>query len=267
MKYLAFGCSHGKLPKINTKDFDAILYLGDLAGDPISRELTRGYISLLANGYIEKSFKKLMGRSPANLEIREKQNARRIARYLNSLDKEVYILPGNWDSYRTRFWNIKRDYYKAYIIKNLKNLKDLHLKFVENKEHIIIGYGIYEHPEKGEKEFYEYHLKKLRVLFEKAKKKKKPVIFITHNQPYNTKFSFIRDKRSILDGMQVGSNVIKDIIKEFKPLLSIGAHMHEHFGKLKIGKTTCIAAGYGLEGKKVLIDVGNKIKSIKFIRK
>lgn len=44
--------------------------------------------------------------------------------------------------------------------------------------------------------------------------------------------------------------------------------MHEHFGKLNVGKTICIATGYGLEGKKVLIDVrGNKIRSIKFIRK
>ena len=40
------------------------------------------------------------------------------------------------------------------------------------------------------------------------------IIFITHNQPYNTKFSYIRDKKSFLEGIQVGSNVIKDIIKE-----------------------------------------------------
>src|SRR3989344_1634011 len=242
MKYLAFGCSHGKLPKIKTKDFNAIFYLGDIVG-----------------------YKKKKGlRSEKNGELR---SGRKVAKYLNSLNKKIYIIPGNWDSYKTRFWNMKKNHYKNYIIKNLKNLKDLHLKSIENKEHIIIGYGIYEHPEKGEKEFYEYHMKKLRELFKEAKKKKKPIIFITHNQPHNTRFSFIRDKRSILNGIQVGSNVIKDIIKEFKPLLSIGAHMHEHFGKLKIGKTTCIAAGYGLEGKKVLIDVGNKIKSIKFIKK
>ena len=43
--------------------------------------------------------------------------------------------------------------------------------------------------------------------------------------------------------------------------------MHEHFGKLKVGKTLCIATGYGLKGKKVLINVDKKIRSIKFIRK
>jgi len=67
--------------------------------------------------------------------------------------------------------------------------------------------------------------------------------------------------------MEVGSNVAKDIIKKFKPLLCIGAHMHEHFGKIKVGKTTCISAGYGMKGDKVLIDAGEKINSIKFIRK
>ncbi|HLC37361.1 MAG TPA: metallophosphoesterase [Candidatus Nanoarchaeia archaeon] len=234
MKYLAFGCSHGKLPKIKTKDFDAIFYLGDIVGYEKKKEL---------------------------------QSGRKVAKYLNSLNKKTYIIPGNWDSYKTRFWNVKKNHYKDYIIKNLKNLKDLHLKSVENKEHVIIGYGIYEHPEIWDDELYWHHIKKLSRLFRKAKRKKKLIIFITHNQPYNTKFSYIRDKKSFLEGIQVGSNVIKDIIKEFKPALCIGAHMHEHFGKLKVGKTLCIATGYGLKGKKVLINVDKKIRSIKFIRK
>ena len=49
--------------------------------------------------------------------------------------------------------------------------------------------------------------------------------------------------------------------------MCIGAHMHEHFSKCKLGKTTCINAGFG--GKvNVLLEIDQgKIKQLKFYPK
>ena len=268
MKYLALGCSHGKIPKIKTKDFDSILYLGDSAGYQKARTLVNKWLKEVYNHGSSITFEQFVGRRIySNLQKKEIENARKVIEYINSLNKKVYTLPGNWDYYKDRFHKYKKNYYKKVIIKNLSNVKDLHLKYTENKDNVIIGYGISTNSEIKTPFQYNYYFKRLKRLFIKAKKKKKPVIFITHNQPYNTRFSRIRDKSSPVNGMEVGSNVAKDIIKKFKPLLCIGAHMHEHFGKIKVGKTTCISAGYGMKGDKVLIDAGEKINSIKFIRK
>jgi len=51
-----------------------------------------------------------------------------------------------------------------------------------------------------------------------------------------------------------------------KPLLCIGGHIHEGYGKDKIGETILINAGYGRDAQ-VLVDLNEKtgkIRKIKF---
>ena len=54
-----------------------------------------------------------------------------------------------------------------------------------------------------------------------------------------------------------------------KPLLCVGGHIHDWYGKDKLGETTVINAGYGRDAQ-VLIDLDEKkgkIRKIEFYKK
>ena len=81
----------------------------------------------------------------------------------------------------------------------------------------------------------------------------------------------ITNKESPKFGYHYGSIVARDIIQKYQPLVSIGGHMHEHFGSTELGKTTVINAGFG-SGFGSYVNTwlelgGNKIKKIDFIKK
>ncbi len=54
------------------------------------------------------------------------------------------------------------------------------------------------------------------------------------------------------------------MIEKFQPLVCIGGHMHEHFGKCKIKKTTVINTGFGSNVNTMMELEGNKIKKLEF---
>ena len=65
-------------------------------------------------------------------------------------------------------------------------------------------------------------------------------------------------------GQHFGSLIVREMINKYEPLVDIAGHMHEHFGKCKIGRTICINAGYG-PNKNILLEIeNNKIKSLEF---
>ena len=110
---------------------------------------------------------------------------------------------------------------------------------------------------------YKTNKKKLIRLFQHARN---PVIFIPHNVPFNTSLDKITNKESPRNGYHYGSLIVREIIEKYSPLLTIGGHMHEHFGKCKIGKTVCINAGFG-SYVNTFIDLNEengKIRSVKF---
>lgn len=57
------------------------------------------------------------------------------------------------------------------------------------------------------------------------------------------------------------------MIDKYKPLVCIGGHMHEHYGKIKLGKTVCIAAGFGSNANTLLEIEKGKVKRIRFSNK
>jgi len=110
---------------------------------------------------------------------------------------------------------------------------------------------------------YNGNRRRLTKLFNETRK---PIIFMPHNVPFNTKLDMITNKDSPKYGYHYGSVIAREIIEKYQPLLCIGGHMHEHFGKCRIGKTICINAGFGSKVN-TLIDLDEakgKIRSIKF---
>lgn len=284
-RFLIIGDLHGNKPLISTKDFDAIIAPGDFCSDKGIREyIQAAYKQFLQNPENYKEWYDLSGKIKAKKLIKNSmKKGREILEFLNSFEVPVYVVPGNWDltGSKDKWKFLVKNYYKSYLIKGLKNVKDLHNKLLQTKEFQLIGYGICNGPElykyrgykkikKKEsienKEKYNILVKKYNALFIKLNKKK-PVLFITHNVPFNTKLDKITDKKSLRYGYHYGSVLARDIILKHKPLVCIGGHIHEHFGKDKLGKTTIINAGFGSNVNTILEIKDNKITKLKFIKK
>ena len=226
---------------------------------------------------------------------------RKIMEYLNSFGKPIFMTHGNWDqSYgETRIKNMeagKYSYYKAFLdfwagekinpvlIKGLKNVISVQFKLHKFRGYNILGYGLSSNAEdpfvkmkKGRRKIRRYskeEVKKLKRAYAKIlkkldnvynkKDKKYPTIFLTHNVPYNTKIDLLNNRESKHHGKHFGSSVARWFCDKYQPLLCIGGHMHEHFGKDKIGKTVVVNVGFGSYVNTLIeLDEG-KIKKIDF---
>jgi len=162
-------------------------------------------------------------------------------------------------------------------MKGLKNINDAHMKkkFIEDIS--LIGHGETSGPEypqnkKEMKRYSEEELKDIKKDYTKRKSKveklfknmSKSTIFLSHNVPFNTKLDKINNPKSPRDGQHFGSIIARELIEKYQPLICIGAHMHENFGKCKIGKTTVVNAGFG-SNVNVLLEIKvNKIKNLRF---
>ena len=116
------------------------------------------------------------------------------------------------------------------------------------------------------KQDYNVKKKKLSKLFQQSRN---PVIFMPHNVPFKTRLDMITNKDSPKYGYHYGSVIAREIVEKYQPLLCIGGHMHEHFGRQNIGKTVCINAGFGSKVN-TLIDLDEdkgKIRSVQFYPK
>tara|TARA_Y100000310_G_C20665597_1_gene807296 strand:- start:896 stop:1828 length:933 start_codon:yes stop_codon:yes gene_type:complete len=304
MKFLIIGDLHGAMPQLYVKDFDAIIAPGDFCSDKYNKTINKKWIKYhhsqkdpqkdSENYFLSKvlRIKKSDLKKRENLAIKD---GRKVLEFLNSFNKPVYIVPGNHDkSYKKieeKGWGDSLKRYKGIfkrfsaketnkkLTKGLKNIKDCQFKLRRLKEFNIIGYGLSNFPEmptlpsveskqKLEKirKAYNNLFKPLKTQYMK-RDKSKPTIFLTHNVPYNTKIDRIVDKNSPVNGKHYGSKIAKDFCRRYQPLVCIGGHMHEHFGKDKIGKTVCINAGFGGKVNTLLELKGNKIKTLKFIDK
>ncbi len=282
MKFLIIGDLHGQKPKIHFKDFDAIIAPGDFCSDATKKYRFQVAEEKLKNPNFKARWYDLAGKKEALRMIKRSLfDGRKILEYLNSFKVPVYVVPGNWDWTKNRhfYWNLKRDLYED-IIKNLPNIVNVHCRIANADGYQIIGYGTSFGPEypqhkednkslsnkelKEKRVEYERILNKVSLLFERSAK---PTIFLSHNVPFNTPLDKIRNKQSPRNGWHYGSLVARSIIEKYKPLVCIGGHMHEHFGKCKIGNTICINAGFG-SNVNVLMELDkNKIVRLQFHKK
>ncbi|MEK6817082.1 MAG: metallophosphoesterase [Nanoarchaeota archaeon] len=263
MKFLVLGDLHGRKPKLKN-GFDAIISPGDFA-DNFTRKYKFKAVRLSKKQNKNVSWTDLVGKRKAELLSRkEDKSGREVMEHLNSLNKKVYFVPGNYEPEMPKLRNIN---------KRLKNLVNCHMRLVTLKDYCIIGYGYSSYPEIPQheqdrhrykdyipqmKKDYIYAISKLSRLFLKAKK---PVIFITHNPPFNTALDIVYWKGSPRYGEHLGSVVAKEMIEAFKPIVCCSGHMHEHLACCKMKGTLCINPGKNIR-KKIILDLeGTKAKA------
>lgn len=303
MKILVIGDLHGIKPKIHFKDFDCIVQVGDVCDDSKLGRYWRLWFQLLKeHGEAAPSAEELMLSDIGKEGIKELEKeslivGRKILEYLNSFEKPVFFVPGNWDQSfgETNIKNSEANnysYYKSWfdrflgkntnpkLIKGLKNVRDCQFKNHEFNKINFLGYGLSNNQErivkKPKKKLTRLEIKRLdKVYFKtmnlfsdlyKSTNKKYPIIFISHNAPYNTKLDIVHDKKSYAHGKHLGSYYARKFCEKYKPLICVGGHVHEGVGKDKIGKTIVINPGFGKDAQ-VLIDLDEnkgKVRNVKF---
>ena len=283
MKILVVGDLHGNKPKIHFKDFDVIIAPGDFCSDGHKKYIFRAIREGMKNQDSDIEWYDFVGKRKARQMMNKSLNdGRRILELLNSFKKPVYIVPGNWDQtgYKKSRLDFERKNRWNEMISGLENIIDVHYKRrTINRNFDVVGYGVVSGPEypQYKEDLEKYSSKELRKLqnkFNRTKKRlsklfvkaKRPVIFMPNNVPFNTSLDKITDKEYPKYGYHYGSVIAREMIEKYQPLLCIGGHMHEHFGKTRIGKTTVINSGFGSKVN-TLIDLDEekgKIRSIKF---
>ena len=283
MRFLIVGDLHGNMPKFYRKDFDAIIAPGDFCSDAPRKYMFQVIRERMQNPKSKVEWYDLAGRKKAKKMIKKSLlDGRKILEKLNSFGVPVYIAPGNWDwtGHKNESLKILRKNHYKDLIKGLSNIKDTYHKRIDIGDYEIIGHGITSGPEypvhkedlkrmdkkKLSKKKKEYNRLFLKVdkLF---KKSKKPVIFISHNVPFNTKVDKIRNINSPRNGMHYGSLITRNMIDKYQPLVCIGGHMHEHFGKDKVKNTVVINAGFGSNVNVWMELENNKVKKLQFLGK
>ncbi len=259
MKFLIIGDLHGMMPELYFQSYDAILCVGDFCSSE-SRKYEFEAIDK------DEKWYDICGKKKAREIVKKSlENGRRILEYLDSLDVPVYVVPGNADwVYSDDEWKfLDKDYFNDVLMKDLKNVVNVHEKFVPlNDELALIGYGLSSGPEEGEDFSVNYNI--INDLFRINKGRKRKIILLSHNVPYNCSLDVIKNKESPRNGEHFGSKVVKKAVQFFKPVYCIGGHMHEHFGACKIGRTTVINAGFGKCN--VWLELTAKKKSTEFYK-
>lgn len=246
------GDCHGEKPEIPEEDFEAVIATGDICGDP---EEARDAMFKAIDS--EETWHELVGEGRAE-ELVEKslEQGEEVLRFLNSLGKPVYLVPGNWDwSGEETNWDYLEENRFQNLVDQFENIRNINERMVELENFSLIGYGPCSGPElpqheddkpDSEEELEEmredYKQKKeiLEELFEEAEKK---IIFLSHNVPHNTSLDEITNEDSPAQGRHYGSIIVRELIEEFQPVLSVAGHMHEGEGREEIRNALCINAG------------------------
>lgn len=213
MKFLIIGDLHGNKPEIYFRGFDAILAPGDFCSDALRTAMFEALQAKLDNPKSKLTWWNIVGKEKAKDMVQQSlADGRKILEYLNSFGVPVYALPGNWDWTKDgdyNQWNyLKQDHWKK-LIAELNNIHDMHLRFLDIGAYQIIGHGVTSGPEYPQhkeelrrltkaqlvrkKKQYQTLYSKVGKLFQQATK---PIIFLSHNVPFNTPIDMITDKNS-----------------------------------------------------------------------
>ena len=279
MKILIFGDLHGIEPDINFKEFDVIITPGDICSTHARNFKFKAAKLMFDDPKLDIKWFDICGRKEAERLIKEALiNGRKILEKLNSFGVPVYIVPGNNDYTlnETSSWNFLKQNHWQELIQGLENIHDVHHKILNIGGYQIIGYGIISEQEYPQYQKYleniskeklenmkKDYLKQKAIVSSLFKKSTKPVIFLSHNVPYNTDLDEIKLSGSPSYGEHMGSIIVREMIEEFTPLVSIGVHIHEIFGQSKLNGVTILNSGYGKVSTLMTLE-DHKIKELKF---
>ncbi len=279
MKILAIGDFHGKnildLKQICSKEkIDLILCPGDVSYMDKIREI------MFANYTSRKKWYNIIGKPKAKQLIQESvEKGVAILEELNRIGVPVYFVPGNAEltGRAGRIWAYLKQNFLSPHIEQMDNIYFLDFRKRAFGEYNIIGYGDnnsgpeIDQYEKVSKEKlarqnaeYDKIHKNVSKLFLAADK---PIIFLTHNVPFNTLLDKITSPAApeSVRGKHYGSLIVKDMIEKYQPCLCVGGHMHENQGVIKIGKTKVVNCGFGAKGEYAIINITQKQVKVKLL--
>lgn len=287
MKILLIGDFHGKFAKktfnqIKKENVDLVLSVGDYCGNEKYSKLFFEYLYGIDDPEVPERIAK-------EIELLEKKivpAGEKAIKILKELNVKTYSIRGNWDpldypydivSSKLEEKDIRDS--KKFIKKQNSLFKFIDFKLIELDNVVIVGGGSSTSPGRIDKKYqkrlekrytkeeikgrireYKRREKIYNKAFAKAKKTKKPIIFLTHNCPYK-----ILDKlqRGPSKGEHYGSYLEKEMIKKFKPEIVVCGHIHESRGKARFGKTKIINPGAIIEEKFAILDIDEKTRKYK----
>ncbi len=286
MRILAIGDFHGKFPNkfkqiIKKEKIDLIISVADYC--PFSyRKLWFKHCYRSGQGLWEVIGKKKY----QELVLKDIKAGEQVLKKLNNLGIPVFSVVGNLDyasindsidraRYERKYGKIdkwawaEQDFFKS-LIKKYENIQSIVYSTGKFKDLSFIGAYAGTNPGHAKSKEYRKHKKIIDNLFNKFKKenKQKKVIFVSHNAPYNTKLDKISmSAHKAVRGKHYGSKMVRRVIEKYQPVLAVCGHIHEGFGKDKIGKTVCVNTGAAYEGKAAIIELDNqKSVKVKFIK-
>lgn len=283
MKFLIVGDLHGQKPNIYFEDFDAIIAPGDFcSSDAIRPLMFQALKERLKDPKSKVQWYDSIGKREARKLIQQSiTDGRSILKFLDSFDVPVYFVPGNndWTPEKDAKWDFLKQNHYGRLILGLEHLVDVHHRLVDAGECQIIGHGLSSGPEYpqykqdidaltakklGERRReYQRDLGKVSKLFDRATK---PIVFLSHNVPFNTPIDAINNQQSPRNGQHFGSLVARVAIDKYHPLICFGGHMHEHFAQCKLGKTVCVNVGYGSNVNTILEIKDGKISRLQLYK-
>jgi len=288
MKFLVVSDFHGKFPKglkgvIRKEKIDMILSSGDYCGNERLGKLEFEYYY----GY-DKEVPKKIEKEVKRLEKKSTNDGINVVKELKKLNVDFLGVRGNWDPLpwfydigSSRKDNETRDS-KRLIKFQTKSFRFIDFKLLDFKTFVFVCGTSSTYPGRIDKKSlrnanakekrkklkeYAKRKKKYERIFMRAKKTKKPIIFLTHNSPYNTKLDKI--KKGPAKGNHFGSFLEREMIRRFKPELVICGHMHENQGKDKLDGSVVVNSGSFMEKKFAIIDWDEekgKVRKIKFVK-
>jgi Icc-related predicted phosphoesterase len=209
------------------------------------------------------------------------EKGEKVLKNLNRLNIPVYTVLGNidWpdpsdvsDIKKSKKKNILDfDTGKIFVkkLKNYSNIKRFDYGYLRFGDLVFVGMRGHSFPGHVKSKGFRKHKKKLEELFKKFKKENEQgkLIFVSHNVPYNTKLDLVKEEaHKKAKGKHFGSKLAQRIIKKYQPILAVGGHIHEGFGKDKLGNTLLINSGSASEFQGVIIDLSERKVKVKFIK-
>jgi Icc-related predicted phosphoesterase len=249
-RILAIGDVHGmdfpRLKELIKKHcIDFVLCTGDLTNADEYRKLVFDNWIFIAVLGIElhqlmglKRYKKLI-----TTAVKSQDN---IIRRLGKLPVKTFLVYGNNDYVRD---DAKRLQKLGIAIEPLEEKLRPYKNIILLKRRALMAGDIALIGHSGE--YYRHHGTK-KLLYER--KSPTPIIFLTHEPPQGV-MDKICMKASPLYGERAGNPLYLELVKKYKPLIHICGHIHEGFGKKRIGRTWILNLGSLQDRRYVIITI------------
>jgi len=246
VKLLIVGDCHGKIPDLPEEDFDAVLCVGDICGDDEGvREL------MFEAAETGEEWYEALGEEEARESVESSlEEGREVLEYLSSFEKPVYVVPGNWDwTGENSEWEFLNGNRFQELLEDFEKVRNVNFNKYDLAGFVVIGYGPCPAPELPQyadnipdetgdlvRDYRESRMR-LDQLFQQAEK---PVIFLTHNPPFDTELDEVKEENEI---RHYGSLLVRDMVQRHRPVFTASGHIHESEGKYRLGDIICVNAG------------------------